>query len=150
MFQNKLTCPHCKEEVATVGFRYSPKQWLFVLPILVIGLYHLFSLTFFKSYAQDDLQISSFETKIEGDHLDVIGVISNVSENAWTSVSVEGEFYDADGNFIGERKDFIGSDIFANQQENFEVQFRNVPEAVLSGEGKTVLKIVSGVCSDLF
>ena len=100
MFQNKLTCPHCKEEVATVGFRYSPKQWLFVLPILVIGLYPLFSLTFFKSYAQDDLQISSFETKIEGDHLDVIGVISNVSENAWTSVSVEGEFYDADGNFI--------------------------------------------------
>ena len=116
----------------------------------MIGLYPLFSLTFFKSYAQDDLQISSFETRIEGDHLDVIGVISNVSENAWTSVSVEGEFYDADGNFIGERKDFIGSDIFANQQENFEVQFRNVPEAVLSGEGKTVLKIVSGVCSDLF
>ena len=59
MFNNKLTCPHCEKDVATVGFRYGSKQWLFILPILALGFYPLLSMTVFNSrtLASEDLQI---------------------------------------------------------------------------------------------
>ena len=150
MINNKLTCPHCEKDVATVGLRYGSKQWLFVLPILAIGIYPLLSITVFKSkssaLASEDLQISSYETRIEGKELVVTGVITNLTESAWKSVSVEAEFFDESGKYIGEGTDYSGSDIHPNSQENFEVRFRYLPELVLAGKAKTELKIAGGIC----
>jgi hypothetical protein len=54
---------------------------------------------------------------------------------------VEAEFFDETGKYIGEGKDFIGSDVQPNSKENFEVRFRQLPEAVLAGKAKTELKM---------
>lgn len=150
MFNNKLTCPHCKKDVATVSFSYGSKQWMFVLPILALGLYPLLSMTVFKSHrlASEDLQISSYETKLEGKELVVTGVITNLTESAWKSVSMEAEFFDETGKYIGEGTDYTGSDVHSNSQENFEVRFRQLPEQVVAGKAKTELKIAGGVCFD--
>jgi hypothetical protein len=78
----------------------------------------------------------------------VVGMISNLSDSAWKSVSIEAEFFDESGNFIGERKDYTGSDIYAKGKENFEVRFRYLPEAVLAGKATTKLKVAGGVCFD--
>ena len=150
MLKNKLSCPHCKKDIASVGFRYSSKQWLFVLPILVLGFYPLLSITLFKSSASDDLEISSYAIRMDDDEMVVTGIISNLTDSSWTSVSVEGEFFDESGKFLGEGRSYIGSDIHSNASENFEVRFRNLPDIVLSGTAKTKLKIASGVNSSLF
>ena len=148
MFNNKLTCPHCEKDVATVGFRYGSKQWLFILPILALGFYPLLSMTVFNSraLASEDLQIASYETRIEGKELVITGVITNLTESAWKSVSLEAEFFDESGKYIGEGTDYSGSDIHPNSQENFEVRFRYLPELVLAGKAKTELKIAGGIC----
>ena len=99
---------------------YNAKRALVIIPILLLGFIPFLSI-FFKSnsLASDDLEIINFETRVDGKEMVVTGMISNLSESAWKSVSVEAEFFDESGKFIGEDKDYTGSDIYANGKENF-------------------------------
>jgi hypothetical protein len=144
--QNKISCPHCDKEITTLKMDYNAKRALVIIPILLLGFIPFLSI-FFKSnsLASDDLEIINFETRVDGKEMVVTGMISNVSESAWKSVSVEAEFFDESGKFIGEGKDYTGSDIYANGKENFEVRFRYLPEAVVAGKATTKLKIAGGV-----
>ncbi|WP_407677556.1 FxLYD domain-containing protein [Candidatus Seribacter sulfatis] len=147
--KNKLTCPHCDKEITTLKMGYNAKQALVIIPILLLGFIPFLSI-FFKSnsLASDDLDITSFDTRIDGKEMVVTGIINNLTDSAWTSVSVEVEFYDEGGNFIGESDDYIGSEIHSKANENFEVRFRNLPEVVLQGDASTKLKIAGGVCKN--
>ena len=140
--QNKISCPHCDKEITTLKMGYNAKQALVIIPILLLGFIPFFSI-FFKSnsLASDDLDITSFDTRVDGKEMVVTGIINNLTDSAWTSVSVEAEFYDEGGNFIGESDDYIGSEIHSKANENFEVRFRNLPEVVLQGDASTKLKI---------
>ena len=144
--QNKISCPHCDKEITTLKMGYNAKQALVIIPILLLGFIPFFSI-FFKtnSLASDDLEITSFDTKVDGKEMVVTGIISNLAESAWKSVSIEAEFFDESGNFIGESDDYIGSDIYGNGNENFEVRFRYLSEAVLAGKATTKLKVAGGV-----
>ena len=144
--QNKISCPHCDKEITTLKMDYNAKQALVIIPILLLGFIPFLSM-FFKSnsLASDDLEIINFETRVDGKEMVVTGMISNVSKSAWKSVSVEAEFFDESGKFIGEGKDYTGSDIYANGKESFEVRFRYLPEAVVAGKATTKLKVAGGV-----
>ena len=144
--QNKISCPHCDKEITTLKMDYNAKQALVIIPILLLGFTPFFFTIFeSKPLASDDLEITSFDTRVDGKEMVVTGMISNLSESAWKSVSVEAEFFDESGKFIGEGKDYTGSDIYANGKENFEVRFRYLPEAVLAGKATTKLKVAGGV-----
>jgi len=147
--QNKISCPHCDKEITTLKMGYNAKQALVIIPILLLGFIPFLSI-FFKSnsLASDDLDITSFDTRIDGKEMVVTGIINNLTDSAWTSVSVEVEFYDEGGNFIGESDDYIGSEIHSKANENFEVRFPNLPEVVLQGDASTKLKIAGGVCKN--
>ena len=147
--QNKISCPHCDKEISALKIEHSAKQWLVVVLIILLGLIPLFVImSKSRSLASDDLEITNYDTKVAGKEMVVVGMISNLSDNAWKSVSIEAEFFDESGNFIGEGKDYTGSDIYAKGKENFEVRFRYLPEAVLAGKASTKLKVAGGVCFD--
>lgn len=144
--KNKLTCPHCDKEITTLKMDYNAKQALVIIPIMLLGFTpFFFSIFDSKPLASDDLEITSFETRVDGKEMVVTGMISNLTESAWKSVSIEAEFFDESGKFIGEGKDYTGSDIYANGKENFEVRFRYLPEAVVAGKAMTKLKVAGGV-----
>ena len=144
--KNKISCPHCDKEISTVKMGYNAKQALVIVPILLLSFIPFFFI-FFKSQslASDDLEITKFDTRVDGKEMVVTGMISNLSDSMWKSVSIEAEFFDDSGKFIGEGKDYTGSDIYANGKENFEVRFRYLPEAVLAGKATTKLKVAGGV-----
>ena len=144
--QNKISCPHCDKEITTVKMGYNAKQALVIIPILLLGFIPFFSI-FFKtnSLASDDVEITSFDTRVDGKEMVVTGIINNLTDSAWKSVSIEAEFFDESGNFIGESDDYIGSDIHSKANENFEVRFRYLPEAVVAGKATTKLKVAGGV-----
>lgn len=144
--QNKISCPHCDKEISALKIEHSAKQWLVVVLIILLGLIPFFVITSqSRSLASDDLEITNYDTKVAGKEMVVVGMISNLSDSAWKSVSIEAEFFDESGNFIGEGKDYTGSDIYAKGKENFEVRFRYLPEAVLAGKATTKLKVAGGV-----
>ena len=146
MFSKKLTCPHCNKDVATLGFRNGRIQLLSILALIALSLYYSLSITLFKPIASEDLKLTINNTGLVGKELVVTGVITNHSGSTWKSVSVEAEFFDETGKYIGEGKDIIGSDVQPNSKENFEVRFWQLPEAVLEGKAKTELKIAGGIC----
>jgi hypothetical protein len=147
--QNKISCPHCDKEISALKIEHSAKQRLVVVLIILLGLIPFFVITSqSRSLASDDLEITNYDTKVAGKEMVVVGMISNLSDSAWKSVSIEAEFFDESGNFIGEGKDYTGSDIYAKGKENFEVRFRYLPEAVLAGKATTKLKVAGGVCFD--
>ena len=144
--QNKISCPHCDKEITTLKMDYNAKQALVIIPIMLLGFTPFFFTIFeSKPLASDDLEITSFDTRVDGKEMVVTGMISNLAESAWKSVSIEAEFFDESGNFIGERDDYIGSDVNGNGNESFEVRFRYLPEAVLAGKATTKLKVAGGV-----
>ena len=61
-----------------------------------------------------------------------------------------GRIFDESGNFIGESDDYIGSDIHSKANENFEVRFRYLPEAVLASKATTKFKVAGGVSLRIF
>ena len=144
--QNKISCPHCDKEISSVKMSYNTKQALVIIPILLLSFIPFFFI-FFKSQtlASDDLEFTSFDTRVDGKEMVVTGMICNLSDSMWKSVSIEAEFFDDSGKFIGEGKDYTGSDIYANGKENFEVRFRYLPEAVVAGKATTKLKVAGGV-----
>jgi hypothetical protein len=147
--QNKISCPHCDKEISALKIEHSAKQRLVVVLIILLGLIPFFVITSqSRSLASDDLEITNYDTKVAGKEMVVVGMISNLRDSAWKSVSIEAEFFDESGNFIGEGKDYTGSDIYAKGKENFEVRFRYLPEAVLAGKATTKLKVAGGVCFD--
>ena len=144
--QNKISCPHCDKEISALKIEHSAKQWLVIIPILLLGLLPLFFITSqSRSLASENLEITSFDTRVEGKEMVVTGMISNLTDIAWNSVSIEAEFFDESENFIGESDGYIGSDVYGNGNENFEVRFRYLPEAVLAGKATTKLKVAGGV-----
>ena len=144
--QNKISCPHCDKEISALKIEHSAKQRLVVVLIILLGLIPFFVITSqSRSLASDDLEITNYDIKVAGKEMVVVGMISNLSDSAWKSVSIEAEFFDESGNFIGEGKDYTGSDIYAKGKENFEVRFRYLPEAVLAGKATTKLKVAGGV-----
>ena len=86
-------------------------------------------MTIFKSHvlASEDLQISSYETRVEGKELVVTGVITNLTESAWNSASVEAEFFDETGKYIGKGTDYTGSDVHLIQKKILKPGFGNCP-----------------------
>jgi hypothetical protein len=147
--QNKISCPHCDKEISALKIEHSAKQRLVVVLIILLGLIPFFVITSqSRSLASDDLEITNYDIKVAGKEMVVVGMISNLSDSAWKSVSIEAEFFDESGNFIGEGKDYTGSDIYAKGKENFEVRFRYLPEEVLAGKATTKLKVAGGVCFD--
>ena len=144
--QNKISCPHCDKEISALKIEHSAKQWLVVVLIILLGLIPFFVITSqSRSLASEDLEITNFDTRVDGKEMVVTGMICNLAESAWKSVSIEAEFFDESGNFIGERDDYIGSDVNGNGNESFEVRFRYLPEAVLAGKATTKLKVAGGV-----
>lgn len=76
-----------------------------------------------SSLASKDLEITNFDTRVDGKEMVVTGMISNLAES----------------------DDYIGSDIHSKANENFEVRFRYLPEAVLAGKATIKLKVAGGV-----
>ena len=93
--QNKISCPHCDKEITTVKMGYNAKQALVIIPILLLGLLPLFFITSqSRSLASEDLEITNSDIRVEGKEMVVTGMISNLAESAWKSVSIEAEFFD--------------------------------------------------------
>jgi hypothetical protein len=99
--KNKISCPHCEKEISTVKLGYNAKQALVIIPILLLGFTPFF-VTIFESkpLASDDLEITNFDTRVDGKEMVVTGMISNLSESAWKSVSVEAEFLMNQGSLL--------------------------------------------------
>ncbi len=143
MILNQIKCPHCDKNLSNVSM--SNKQMWLILPFLLIGFLPLIKIFFFKPDASKDLAISEYKTKVvDGDTLEILGVITNSSKREWSSVSVEAEFYSKEGEFLDEENQYVRGDIAPNSNENFKITLRRPPELALNGTIQPKLTLSGG------
>ncbi|MDB6137053.1 MAG: hypothetical protein JWO94_125, partial [Verrucomicrobiaceae bacterium] len=71
------------------------KYWLLTLPIMLLGLFPVFKIMFFKGDPVKELQISEIQKRSNGAGLEVLGLVTNTGTHHWSSVTIKAEFFDA-------------------------------------------------------
>jgi len=133
----KLTCPHCDKEISVSANQITVRQnWKYVILLVVLPLLFFiptYKVVYFKPVVTEDLSLVDVSTSFNGMTLELRGVVENKSDNAWSAVRVEAEFFDQDGNFVDEAKTSLSTNIKEHSREHFKVR--------LNGLGKEALKL---------
>jgi hypothetical protein len=145
--QAKVKCSNCGAEITNLNFSWGKKQWLMILPALLvipIALFPLYRLNFMAGDIAKDLEVSGVEKRVRGPNIEVVGVITNNSKRAWQGVNVEAEFFDANGKFIDEERPFLSLDMIPGAKEHFKITIHSNDPKLNENEAKVVVKITSG------
>jgi hypothetical protein len=140
----KMKCSNCGAEMSNLSMNWGRKQLWFMIPIMLLGFFPLIKLTYFKGDVTKELTISNIQTRIEGNSLEIVGVINNTGKRRWSGVTIEAEFFDSSGFFIDEASEYLRSDVGEHAKEHFKISISSPPEKVVSGAAKTVLKVSGG------
>ena len=114
------------------------------IPILMLGFFPIFRMTYMKGDVTKDLTVTEVTRRSVGQTLEIFGVITNKGAHKWSMVSIEAEFFDDEGEFLDEAHEFIRSEIGIGASEHFKVVVRS-PSAVLKDPNtKMKVKVAGG------
>lgn len=66
-----------------------------------------------------EIKLGEYTERLSEGHLHIIGSVSNIGEQAAGSIEIEAELLDAQGNFVYECSEYIGSKVQPGASENF-------------------------------
>ena len=69
----------------------------------------------------DEIEIQSYRSRVDGNRVVIVGSIINNGEEQASSIQLEAEFMDENGEFLYECSDFISQAINPSQTENFQI-----------------------------
>jgi hypothetical protein len=141
----KVKCSNCGAELSNFNLSWGKKQFLFVVPIMILAFLPIVKMTFFKGDASKELTISDVQKRVNDQSMEIIGLITNTGSHKWSSVTVEAEFYDSSGAFIDEAQESLRSEVSAKAKEHFKMTIHHPSPAVSGPDTKMVLKISSGM-----
>ena len=149
-----MKCLNCGEDIPAVNIQHSWKQFLFIVPILLIGFWPLAKLTILRGDVTKDLVVREVKKELSfrdspNGTLVITGLIKNLGKHHWSGVTVEAEFFDEQGMFLDEASEFLRSDILGEAEEHFKMEIRS-PGNALTAETTTLKVKISGGRSKLF
>jgi hypothetical protein len=140
----QMKCSNCGAEMSNFNMSWGWKNYLVMLPIMLLGFLPLLQMTFFKGDVTKELTISDVQRRSADRSVEIVGLITNKGNRTWSGVTIEAEFFDASGAFVDEATEYLRADISANAQEHFKVTILT-PSAALSDPGtKMVVKVAGG------
>ena len=144
-----MKCSNCGADVPAVNVQYSWKQFLFIVPLLLVGFWPLAQLTILRGDVTKDLVIRqvgkklSFQDSPRG-KLVVTGLIKNLGKRDWSGVTIEAEFFDEQGMFLDEASEYLRSDILGEAEEHFKMEIRSPGNALIAETTTLKVKISGG------
>lgn len=124
-----VKCSNCGAEITNLNFSWGKKQWIFMLPLLVIlplSLWPMWRIMKPKGDFREDLHVTVEETREVDNTLEILGTIENKGKATWAGIQIDVEFFDAQGKFIDEASGHVVSSVVAGEKENFKL---DVPAA---------------------
>jgi len=123
---------------------WGKKQWFFIIPIMILGFLPLAKMTFFKGDPTSDMIISEIRSNTNGGTIEITGLITNSGRHEWSSVTVEVEFFDKNGNFLDEKSEYLRTTIKPDAKEHFKVSIASKDERLLEEGVDVRVKIAGG------
>jgi len=140
----KMKCSNCGAEMSNLNMSWGKKQLWFLLPIMLLGFLPMIKLMWFKGEATRDLVISDVQKRTNGAALEIVGLLTNKSSHKFSSVTIEAEFFDAAGNFLDEKSEYLRSDIAGEAKEHFKITLNPAPPNSSSPDVRMVVKVSGG------
>ena len=127
-----------------LNMSWGKKQWFFIIPIMILGFLPLAKMTFFKGDPTSDMIISEIRSNTNGGTIEITGLITNSGLHEWSSVTVEVEFFDKNGNFLDEKSEYLRTTIKPDAKEHFKVSIASKDERLLEEGVDVRVKIAGG------
>ena len=127
-----------------LNMSWGKKQWFFIIPIMILGFLPLAKMTFFKGDPTSDMIISEIRSNTNGGTIEITGLITNSGRHEWSSVTVEVEFFDKNGNFLDEKSEYLRTTIKPDAKEHFKVSIASKDERLLEEGVDVRVKIAGG------
>jgi|AOAMet2_C33A6_35_1029308.scaffolds.fasta_scaffold03576_2 hypothetical protein len=140
----KMKCSSCGAEMENLNMSWGKKQWFFIIPIMILGFLPLAKMTFFKGDPTSDMIISEIRSNTNGGTIEITGLITNSGRHEWSSVTVEVEFFDKNGNFLDEKSEYLRTTIKPDAKEHFKVSIASKDERLLEEGVDVRVKIAGG------
>ena len=144
----KMKCSQCGAEMSNMKFSWGGKQWLvllFTVPLMLVGLYPVMRMSFFKPEVTKELMVSEVSRRQSGQTVDIIGLITKEGKNKWSSVTIKADFFDAAGVFLDTATEYLRSDVLPGTKEHFKISIRSSEPKVQAADTKLVVKVASGM-----
>jgi len=139
-----MKCSSCGAEMENLNMSWGKKQWFFIIPIMILGFLPLAKMTFFKGDPTSDMIISEIRSNTNGGTIEITGLITNSGRHEWSSVTVEVEFFDKNGNFLDEKSEYLRTTIKPDAKEHFKVSIASKDERLLEEGVDVRVKIAGG------
>ena len=85
----KMKCSNCGAEISNLNMSWGWKNYLMVVPIMLLGFLPLLRMTFFKGDITKELTISDVQRRSVDRSLEIVGLIANKGNRTWSGVTIE-------------------------------------------------------------
>ncbi len=145
----KVKCSNCGAEITNLNFSWGKKQWIWVIPILLISFLPMWRIYRPKGDYQVDLKISVIEKRINNGSFEILGSVTNSGKTTWENIELDAEFFTPDGRFVDEASGRVTSSVPAGKSEHFKMVIKDARDTITNKNAGIEIKI-AGAYSRMF
>lgn len=144
-----VKCSNCGAEISNLNFSWGRKQWLWVVPVLVVSLLPLWRIYMPKGDFRQDLVIQVLERRPVDKTVEILGSVSNTGKSRWENINIDCLFFDPTGTFIDKASGRVEAVVRPGGKEYFKITAKD-PSGRLVTEGvKMEAKVADAYCNPL-
>ena len=136
-----VKCSNCGAEITNLNFSWGKKQWIFILPLVLIGFLPMWNLYKPKGNFRNDLQISVLEKRVVGKNLEILGTVENRGKTKWQNTEIDCLFFNAKGTFIDKSAGRVDAVVLPGGKEYFKITTSDNDGKLSSPEVKLETKV---------
>lgn len=136
-----VKCSNCGAEITNLNFSWGKKQWLWLVPVLLISIVPMWRLYKPKGDFREDLKVQVLQKREVDKGLEILGDVSNVGKTRWENINIDCLFFDAKGAFIDKASGRVDAVVMPGGKEYFKITAKDTSGQIASQDGKMELKI---------
>ena len=136
-----IKCSNCGADITNLNFSWPKKQWLFILPIVMIGFLPMWQLYKPKGDFRKDLQIKILEKRQVDNSYEILGTVENRGKTNWKSTNIDCLFFDDKGTFIDKTSGRVDAVVMPGGKEYFKITVKDADGKLSSPDTKMEAKV---------
>ena len=142
-----VKCSNCGAEITNLNFSWGRKQWIWLMPIVLMGFYPMWSLYKPKGDFRRDLKITVLEKRQADKSFEILGTIENTGKTRWQNVNIDCLFFDAKGAFVDKASGRVDAAVLPSGKEYFKITLRDTDGKLSLPEVKLSTKVADAYSS---
>jgi len=128
----QLKCSNCGAEISNINMSWGQKQWLWVIPFMILAL----SMPFLTEYVlkethdfRSDLSVKDLERRYVDGMVEILGVVENHGKVGWQHIAIKAELFSKDGKFLDQLISHNNVNLSPGTSEHFKLSAHDFPES---------------------